>query len=217
MSAGGLSGGHINPAVTLALVSRGDFPLNRLLPYWGAQLAGAFVGALLVYADYGDAFQAFERDEHVVRGMMEAGKLVGPSAGGAGVFATFPAFDTTWRNVFSEFLGTAVLLLGVRASDRSAQRGAWRVCRAAGAGRAGVGDRIVAGRADRIRDQPGARLGPATGLSAAGLGPGRVPVARQLLLDPDRGPARRWRGGYCPLRFCDSSTLAAGRRAEPAW
>ncbi len=51
--------------------------------------------------------------------MMEAGKLVGPSAGGAGVFATFPAFDTTWRNVFSEFLGTAVLLLGVRAlTDR---------------------------------------------------------------------------------------------------
>ncbi len=43
---GRLSGGHINPAVTLALVSRGDFPLNRLLPYWGAQLAGAFVGAL---------------------------------------------------------------------------------------------------------------------------------------------------------------------------
>ena len=116
---GRLSGGHINPAVTLALVSRGDFPLNRLLPYWGAQVAGAFVGALLVYADYGDAFQAFERDEHVVRGMMEAGKLVGPSAGGAGVFATFPAFDTAWRNVFSECLGTAVLLLGVRAlTDR---------------------------------------------------------------------------------------------------
>ncbi len=116
---GRLSGGHINPAVTLALASRGAFPLNRLLPYWGAQMAGAFVGALLVYADYGDAFQAFERDEHVVRGLMEGGKLAGPAAGGAGVFATYPAFDTTGRNVFSEFLGTAVLLLGVRAlTDR---------------------------------------------------------------------------------------------------
>jgi glycerol uptake facilitator protein len=116
---GRLSGGHINPAVTLALVSRGAFPGGRLLPYWGAQVAGAFVGALLVYVDYGDAFGAFERDEHVVRGFMEAGKLVGPSAGGAGIFATYPAFDTTWRNVFSEFLGTAVLLLGVRAlTDR---------------------------------------------------------------------------------------------------
>jgi glycerol uptake facilitator protein len=116
---GRLSGGHINPAVTLALVSRGAFPAGRLLPYWGAQLAGAFVGALLVYVDYGDALGAFERDEHVVRGLMEAGKLVGPSAGGAGIFATYPAFDTTWRNLFSEFLGTALLLVGVRAlTDR---------------------------------------------------------------------------------------------------
>ena len=55
---GRLSGGHINPAVTLALVSRGAFPGGRLLPYWGAQLAGAFVGALLVYVDYGDACSA---------------------------------------------------------------------------------------------------------------------------------------------------------------
>ena len=50
---------------------------------------------------------------------MAAGKLVGPAAGGAGVFATYPAFDTTWRNFLSEFLATAVLLLGVRAlTDR---------------------------------------------------------------------------------------------------
>ena len=43
---GRLSGGHINPAVTLALAARGEFPRSRVLPYWGAQLAGAFVGAL---------------------------------------------------------------------------------------------------------------------------------------------------------------------------
>src|SRR5580693_6363945 len=41
---GRLSGGHINPAVTLALAARGAFPRSRVLPYWGAQLAGAFVG-----------------------------------------------------------------------------------------------------------------------------------------------------------------------------
>jgi glycerol uptake facilitator protein len=116
---GRLSGGHINPAVTLALASRGAFPGSRVLPYWGAQLAGAFVGALLVYVDYADAFRAFELNEQVVRGAMEGGKLAGTAAGGAGVFATYPAFDTTWRNFFSEFLGTLVLLLGVRAlTDR---------------------------------------------------------------------------------------------------
>jgi glycerol uptake facilitator protein len=116
---GRLSGGHINPAVTLALAARGAFPRGRILPYWGAQLAGAFVGAVLVYADYSEAFRAFESDQHVIRGAMVDGKLAGPAAGGAGVFATYPTFDSTWRNVLSEFLGTAVLLLGVRAlTDR---------------------------------------------------------------------------------------------------
>ena len=116
---GRLSGGHVNPAVTLALAARGEFPRGRVLPYWLAQLAGAFVGAWIVYVDYSDAFLAFERDEHLVRGAMEGGKLVGTAAGGAGVFATYPAFDSVWRNLVSEFLGTAILLLGVRAlTDR---------------------------------------------------------------------------------------------------
>lgn len=116
---GRLSGGHINPAVTLSLAARGAFPRSRVLPYWGAQLAGAFVGAMLVYLDYAEAFRAFEQNEHLVRGTMEGGKLVGTAAGGAGVFATYPAFDNPWRNILSEFLGTAVLLLGVRAlTDR---------------------------------------------------------------------------------------------------
>src|SRR5262249_32210853 len=40
-------------------------------------------------------------------------------AGGAGVSATSPVFDTVWRNILSEFLGPAVLLLGARAlTDR---------------------------------------------------------------------------------------------------
>jgi glycerol uptake facilitator protein len=116
---GRLSGGHINPAVTLALASRGDFPRSRVLPYGGAQLAGAVAGALLVYVDYAEAFRAFESHENLIRGTMDGGKLIGTAAGGAGVFATYPVFDSAWRNILSEFLGTAVLLLGVRAlTDR---------------------------------------------------------------------------------------------------
>jgi glycerol uptake facilitator protein len=116
---GRLSGGHVNPAVTLALAARGEFARSRVLPYWGAQLAGAFVGAVLVYADYGEAFRAFEQAESLTRGTMAGGKLMGAAAGGAGVFATYPAFDNLWRNLLSEFLATAVLLIGVRAlTDR---------------------------------------------------------------------------------------------------
>ncbi|WP_435009263.1 MIP/aquaporin family protein [Tundrisphaera lichenicola] len=111
---GRLSGGHVNPAVTLALAARGEFPIGRILPYWGAQLAGAFVGAILVYVDYGEAFRVFEATEGIARGAMVDGKLAGPGAGGAGVFGTYPEFDVAWRNLFSEILGTAVLLMGVR-------------------------------------------------------------------------------------------------------
>ena len=112
---GRLGGGHLNPAVTLALAAIGPFPRSRVLPYWLAQMAGAFLGALIVYADYAEAFRSFEAREHLTRGAMVAGKLAGEAAGGAGVFANYPAFDVTWRNVLSEFLATAVLLIGVRA------------------------------------------------------------------------------------------------------
>lgn len=116
---GRLSGGHLNPAVSLALATRGELPWTRLLPYWSAQLAGAFCGAALVYADYSAAFVAFELKKEVVRGAMVAGKLAGPAAGGAGVFATYPEFDGLIGNLFSEFLGTAMLLVGARAvADR---------------------------------------------------------------------------------------------------
>lgn len=111
------SGGHLNPAVTLAEALRGTFPWSRVAPYWIAQVAGAFVGAMLVYADYQEAFHAFERDNKIMRGSLDdsTGKLQGPAAGGAGVFATYPAFDNLRANLFSEFLGTLILVLAVSA------------------------------------------------------------------------------------------------------
>lgn len=50
--AGGVTGAHINPAVTLAFAVKGDFPWAKVLPYSAAQIAGAFAGAALAYADY---------------------------------------------------------------------------------------------------------------------------------------------------------------------
>src|SRR5262249_15865930 len=75
------SGGHLNRAVTLAVASRGDVPWGLLPAYWGAQFAGAFAGALLVYADYAAAFAAFEGARGITRGAVVAGKLAGDAAG----------------------------------------------------------------------------------------------------------------------------------------
>ena len=50
-----LSGAHLNPAVTLSLAAFKDFPWKKVAPYSLAQLAGAFVAALLVRWNYTEA------------------------------------------------------------------------------------------------------------------------------------------------------------------
>src|SRR5580693_5764325 len=62
--AGGVSGAHLNPAVTLAFAVRRKFAWAKVLPYWGAQVLGAFVGAALVYGVYQAAINAFNLAAH---------------------------------------------------------------------------------------------------------------------------------------------------------
>jgi aquaporin Z len=47
---GHLSGGHFNPAVSVGVWAAGRFPARHLLPYFGAQVAGAILGAAVIYA-----------------------------------------------------------------------------------------------------------------------------------------------------------------------
>src|ERR671923_2811652 len=66
--AGGISGAHINPAVTLAFAARRGFPWRKVPGYIAAQLVGAFLGALLVYIVYKGAIDSYERANDIVRG-----------------------------------------------------------------------------------------------------------------------------------------------------
>src|SRR5262249_29932658 len=106
-------GRHLSAALTLAAALRRSFPWRRVLPYFAVKVAGAFVGALLVYADYHEAFLDFEKEQKITRGQIVDGKLAGDAAGGAGVFATYPRYNSLPHNLLSEFLGTLVLVLGV--------------------------------------------------------------------------------------------------------
>jgi aquaporin Z len=52
---GGISGAHLNPAVSIGFALRGDFPWRRVPGYVLAQLVGAALAALLLAAMFGTA------------------------------------------------------------------------------------------------------------------------------------------------------------------
>lgn len=73
-SAGPISGGHINPAITaaIAILRPSSFPLWKLPCYWFAQFLGGFLGAALNYSLYFPAIIHFEKENGIVRGTPES-------------------------------------------------------------------------------------------------------------------------------------------------
>lgn len=106
----GVSGAHINPAVTLALALLRGFPWRKLPAFVLAQLAGAFAGAALTFVTYREALDHFDGG---VR------QVTGPQAS-AGIFATYPQPYLSIAGGFvDQVVGTALLMLGILAiSDR---------------------------------------------------------------------------------------------------
>ena len=64
----GVSGAHLNPAVTIALWLFACFERRKVLPFIVAQTAGAFCAAALVYGLYRQLFLDLEQSQHIVRG-----------------------------------------------------------------------------------------------------------------------------------------------------
>jgi glycerol uptake facilitator protein len=84
---------HLNPAITLAAaIGKGDYSI--LLPYWAAQMAGAFVAGVFVYLFYLPHWQ-FTKDQGL--------KLA--------VFCTAPAVRNLPLNALTEFMGTFILVM----------------------------------------------------------------------------------------------------------
>jgi len=63
------SGGHLNPALTFAfmLVRPTDFPWRRMVPYWLAQLLGAFIGAAINLFVFHHAINSYEVENNIQR------------------------------------------------------------------------------------------------------------------------------------------------------
>ena len=109
--AGGVSGAHLNPAVTLAFAVRRKFPWPKVVPYWISQVVGAFVGAAIVYWVYHDAIRVFDAAS-------TGPKVNGHTLATYSIFATFPSpvFDgSSWGPLLDQIVGTALLLLCIAA------------------------------------------------------------------------------------------------------
>jgi len=94
--AGPHSGAHINPAVTLALAIAGKFSWAMVPLFIGAQIIGAMLGSLIVWIMYRDHFKVTEDGD--------AKKAV---------FCTSPAIRNIPSNLFSEAIGTFVLVFTI--------------------------------------------------------------------------------------------------------
>lgn len=102
--AGGVSGAHINPAVTLAFAVRRSFPWRKVVPYMAAQVVGAFLAAGVVHACYRWAIDAYNAKAGVTRP---------ESLDTFSIFATFPAkyFGDSWFGpLLDQVVGTAILV-----------------------------------------------------------------------------------------------------------
>lgn len=108
----GVSGAHLNPAVTLALAVKRGFSWGKVIPYWIAQMIGAFLGALGVFLCYQDGLVSAGMPNVWCTG---PGSIFGQAfwggtgAAGVGAYSMTTAFIT-------EIIATAVLLWGVLAS-----------------------------------------------------------------------------------------------------
>ena len=93
-----ISGAHLNPAVSIALASIGSFPWNRVPLYIAAQVAGGFVGGVIVWLAYLPHWKATPDP---------TSKLA--------VFSTIPAIRAPGANFGSELIGGFMLVLALLA------------------------------------------------------------------------------------------------------
>ena len=105
----GVSGAHINPAVTIALAMFHGFDKAKVMPYIIAQMLGAFCSAALVYSLYSNLFTDYEIAHNFVRSSQDA-------LATAGIFSTYPHASFSFFGAFAvEFVITAVLMFAILA------------------------------------------------------------------------------------------------------
>ena len=108
--AGAISGAHLNPAVTLGLAVTGRHPWSKVLPYWLAQVLGAFVAALILYFVYQGALVNALHTNGLTIGQIAQGPTYGGKGFGWIFYTGHRSFVGTFGAFADEFVGTALLV-----------------------------------------------------------------------------------------------------------
>ncbi|UGY90507.1 MIP/aquaporin family protein [Streptomyces gobiensis] len=116
----GVSGAHLNPAVTVGIAIK-EGAWDKVPFYFAGQLLGAMIGAVLVWVAYYGHFVAHLTDREVVGGPgaqatavadREEKQVKGPGPV-LGVFSTGPEIRNAAQNLATEAIGTFVLVLAI--------------------------------------------------------------------------------------------------------
>ena len=116
---GGMSGAHLNPAITIAMAVWRDFPAKRVPGYIGAQMLGALVAAAVLFLLYNGSILAFEDANGITRGEpgSEASAMIFgeyfPNPGGKPLTPADDARVSHLNACLAEAVGTALLALAI--------------------------------------------------------------------------------------------------------
>ena len=204
-TAGGVSGAHLNPAVTVALAVHRSFPWSKVLPYIAGANRRRLRGiARWCLSTYREAFSAFDGGVRMVEGATAT----------AGIFATYPQpFLSIAGGFVDQVVGTMLLMAGVLAvtDQRNTAPPAWLTGPLVGGHRSRHWRRLRIQR--RVRDQSRPRSWSAPVYGGGRMGPRCVHRRRRMVVGAGGRAVRRRHSRRVPLRHLREQTprRAGGR------
>nr|ATP75373.1 aquaporin [Dermatophagoides pteronyssinus] len=113
-----ISGGHLNPAVTLAFAISGRFPLSKVPHYFFGQYFGALLSSMVIFVTYYQSIKTYDNNQRIAY----AGDWFGNNQtrmaeiATGGIFATFPApWNTVVSSLLDQIVATFLLVFSVLA------------------------------------------------------------------------------------------------------